>query len=171
MADSTATYCTLGELQATLSAAGVNLRVDDDPAVYVEIIQEASSWLETYLMPHYTSADMAGNRWCKYACADLAVLLLSERRANAVPKTARRKAGRKLRMLERVALGQMQVPGLVRRRSSVPTVGVPRTTVGPYGTVTTIDRYRGTARRSPPRDYTPPRDILEPPYEPGTTGG
>jgi phage gp36-like protein len=163
------TYCTLADIQSRLSVAGVSSAVDDDASTSDAVIDEASAVIEEYLLAHYAAADMAVNRWVKHQCSTVAAVLLMQRRGNDPPRSLRRKYEEALEKLEEVSENRKQVPGLVRRRASVPVMSTPRVQVGPFGPRTVVDRYRGTPNRTPPRDYTPPRDFTEPP-QPGAGG-
>ncbi len=165
MADSTAVYCTLQDVYDRLSVAGVTLRIDDDPSAYSAILAEASSWVEQYLLPIYTSTAMLTNRWVKYATAWKAAELFACRRLNPVPASLATRLEKLEEYLEAVVAGRMEVPGLARRRLSVPRVSQPRVTVGPFGPKVVISRKRGTQKRTPSEDYPQPRDPTEPPYE------
>lgn len=157
-------YCSWPDVQRVMSVAGAAYTVDDDPSVYPEILDEASSVIDEYLRPHYTPADMVGNRWVTYNCASIAAGIAFERRGNPPPKSLRLKLEKLEEKLDAIAEGRKQVPGLVRRRTSVPTLSIPRVTLGITGPRTVISRWRGTWR-SPPRDYVQPRDLTEPPRD------
>lgn len=157
------TYCTLADIQARLSVAGVSSAIDDDEDAIDAVIDEASSVVEEYLLPHYSDADLSQNRWVKHQCSTIAAVLLMQRRGNDPPRSLRRKYEESLEKMDLVCQGGRQVPGLVRRRASVPVLSHPRVQIGPFGPRTVVDRYRGTPSRTPPRDYTPPRDLAEPP--------
>lgn len=166
-----ATYCTLSQVQEVESVAGVNLRVDDNPAVYPLILARASRWLDLYLLRHYAPETLAANEWAQNACSWKAAQLFCKRRNNPVPSSVREELEELKGELEAIAAGRLDLPGAVRRRTAVPVVSLPSVRVGPFGPRVVVSRTRGSVRRNPAEDYRPPGDVLEPPYDPSVIGG
>lgn len=159
-----AVYCTWADVESKLSEAGADARIDDDSEAADGIIDEASAEIDLYLYRHYDPSAFAANRWVKHACAIIAVGVACARRGNPVPKSFVPRLERKYGDLEQIDAGRKHVPGLTRRRTSVPTLSQARILMGPSGPRTVISRHRGT-RRSPPTDYRQPTDPLEPPVD------
>lgn len=162
-------YCDWSDVEYRLSETGALASIDDLASAEDEILDEASAIIEEYLRPHYTPSTMVGNRWVKHATSTIAACIACERRGNPPPKSLRLKAEKLIEKMEAIEEGKKQVPGLVRRRTSVPIMSVPRVMLGHTGPRTVISRWRGTWRNAP-QDYVQHRDPTEPPTR-GTGGG
>ena len=151
MGQPTAYYCDLADGQRVLSMAGVNARIDDDPLCYPYLVDEASRDMDFFLWPHYSEAALSSSRWVRFKTAVFLAVLFCERRGNPVPKGLARKYNRTVLQLEMVQANQAQIPGLSRRRTSVPTLSNVRTRLDPFPR-TVIERKRsGSANK--PTDY------------------
>lgn len=163
----TTLYCSWVDIQNRMSVAGSANHIDDDPSTYADIIDEASIIIEEYLLPHYTASAMSTNRWVKYACATIACVLMMQRRGNDPPRSLRKKYEELLEKLEAVMDGRKQVPGLTRKRTSIPVLSKTRVILSPTGPLVVVSKRRGSPQASPPIDYRQPRDATEPPRPPG----
>jgi phage gp36-like protein len=161
------TYCTEDDVSARVSALGLSKRIDDDPAFLEDVIDEASSIIEEYLGRGYALdglpavAESALNRAVRHWTANIATLLLCERRLNPVPAAAQKKFDRTIASLERVLAGVLEVSGLARRRTAAPLVSNARWKLAPQPHAV-IERWRGT-RRNQPSDYPQRLDATEHP--------
>ena len=112
-------YCTVGDVQSILGIPGVSQAVDDDrnraqspaEAQYVsDMIDMAASVMDMYLLRRYTAAELAGNAWCKWCNAQLAVCRILSRRGNKPPKSQIDECTEYRDMLRAIAAGQAAVP-------------------------------------------------------------
>ena len=118
-----ADYCTIADVQNRLSADGVTYRTDDTPpTTYGDVLDEASREIDFYCLARYDEALLASSNWVKHQCAVIAAFLLCERRGNPVPRGIAGKYERTIEKLEKVQLGTVAVPGIVERRTAVPTM-------------------------------------------------
>jgi phage gp36-like protein len=115
----TTTYCTRQDLEALWPQSALLASVDDDgdgvlsplEESYVErAIQRASAFLDARLGQRYRLADLAGNRWCRDACAVLAVHGLATRRGGPAPASLQELYDAYLRQLAQIVAGQARVP-------------------------------------------------------------
>jgi hypothetical protein len=156
-------YCTVADVERVLSAAGLAAREADDPAVSDDLLDEAASLVEEHVLPHYAAGDLSGNDWVTYCAADIAAFLWCERRGNPPPASIQAKYERRIKSLERVAANKTQIPGLARRRNSVPRLSNVRIKSGPVPH-TVVERHRSPARERP-QDYTQNTDPTERPAD------
>lgn len=156
---STTAYCDLRAVQRIMSVAGINLRVDDDPAVYPTVIDEASREVDLYLLHRYDEANLPASRWVEHCTATVAAWLFCTRRGNPAPTGIQKRYEHYLERLEKIASGLMHVPGLAPRRTDVPTLSNVRVRLDPFPR-TVVERTRGGSRNHP-QDYTQHLDSRE----------
>lgn len=155
-----ADYCTIADVQNRLSADGVTYRTDDTPpTTYGDVLDEASREIDFYLFSRYDADLLASSNWVKHQCAVIAAFLLCERRGNPVPRGIAGKYERTIERLEKVQLGVFAVPGIVERRTAVPTMSNVRIRLDPHPR-TVVERNRSTTRNQP-QDYVQHADRLE----------
>lgn len=155
----TTAYCALADVQRVLSVAGVNLRLDDDPSIYLDVIDEASREVDLYLLHRYQESDLAVNRWVKHCAATIAAWMFSTRRGNPAPVGVQSRFDHYLERLERIAANRMSLSGIAPRRVEAPTLSAPRIRLDPYPR-TVIERSRSSTRNLP-EDYAQQTDSLD----------
>lgn len=102
-------YTSRSEIESIFSIMGVNTRVDDDHTEAVDtawgikcagasiteesylddIIEEATDYMNQYLLGFYKSTDLANSRWVRRRCSYIACYFLSQRRGNPAQFTTR----------------------------------------------------------------------------------
>ena len=157
-----ADYCAIADVQNRLSADGVTYRTDDTPpTTYGDVLDEASREIDFYLLARYDGDLLATSDWVKHQCAVIAAFLLCERRGNPVPRGIAGKYERTIAKLEKIqtGTGNVGVPGIVERRTAVPTMSNVRIRLDPAPR-TVVERNRSTTRNRP-QDYVQHADRLE----------
>lgn len=141
---STATYCTLADLQNRLSATGVALRIDDSPPTTLgDVLDDAAAEIDMYCALHYSPDQLAQSRWIKSKCTDIATFLLCERRGDPVPPGIAAKFDRATAELQRIQEGGLKIADIPQRRLAVPMVSNMRPALRPYPHAV-VERKRGT---------------------------
>ena len=141
---STATYCTITDIQNRLSATGVTLRTDDTPPTsYGDVIDDASAEIEMYCLLRYGADQLAATRWIRHKCADIATYLLCERRGNAAPPGVAGKFDRAIADLQKIQAGSLKLADVPQRRRGVPTVSNMRPAMRPFPHAV-VETKRGT---------------------------
>lgn len=155
-----ADYCTIEDIINRLSADGVTYRTDDAPPDdYGDVLDDASRQIDFYLLARYESDQLVTSSWVKHGCAVIASFLLCERRGNPVPRGIAGKFERLMEQLKLIQLGNVPVPGIVERRTAVPTMSNVRIRLDPHPR-TVVERNRSTTRNQP-QDYVQHVDRLE----------
>lgn len=125
----TTTYCTREDLEAFWPASALIASVDDDgdgvlspleESYLQRAIERASTFLDARLALRYRLADLPGNRWCRDACAVLAVYWLVSRRGNPPPPHLQEQYDACLRQLAQIVAGQARLPDVPDRSGSLP---------------------------------------------------
>src|ERR1700682_4900813 len=85
-------YFTLNDLANVLGAEGVDLRLDDDPPATADadVVDEACSRIDEFLLPIYGSDQLAGSNWVRHRAKRIGAFLLCERRGNSPPPSVAR---------------------------------------------------------------------------------
>ncbi len=109
-------YCTEGDVQRYLSAAGVALRIDDGAgaidAAFQDAIIEASETINFYLWQKYFNYSLATSNWVNRKCTALAAYVVCGRRGNEPPENVIERAEKAQEELKQVADNRRLVPGL-----------------------------------------------------------
>lgn len=143
-------YITSAELQLEMSASGVSLRVTDDAAATAQAISDASIEADGYAMRRYTRTVLAASDWYKLKVKHIAQYFLSTRTLNPCPQSAQVKYEKAIADLEKVQLGQMDLPDAAGRKEGVPVLSNIRIRVHPFPR-TVVERGRSTGT---PEGYT-----------------
>lgn len=158
-----AVYCDAEDVGFRWSAAGVELRADDDPAAVEWAINRASRRADFYLNRRYDPAGFAGNDWVVEATADLAAVYLCRRRGNPVPASMQEAYDETIAELTEVKAGSADVPELTPRRRSAPQLSNVRVKRTPTQHVV-VNRGR-SPNRDRPTGYPQQIDPTEAPGE------
>lgn len=120
-------YCTATQLDRYVSSAGVVEFADHDDdgsaddEVVNDCINEATEEINGYCQQRYAPADLAGstlvNRWA----VKLAAYFLTQRRGNPPPDSFAMEFQRVVALLEKVAAGAYQLPGVALRADLRPS--------------------------------------------------
>lgn len=120
------TYTTQAEIERLFSAVGALRRADDDAdgvaetSVWNDVIYEATDEVNLYLERWYEPEDMANNLWIRRQASWIGAHHLSQRRGN--PAIFQDAYDRATNLLEKVFMGQMQVPRLPQRSDLTPSM-------------------------------------------------
>ena len=158
-----AVYCEESDVVLKAGQEAVDLR-RDDPGASDSLdasIEEASSWIDFYLIQRYPDTSFADNRWVKYACVTLTLYFYCQRRLESVPSSIEAQYKRLIEVLGKILSGASgyKVPGLAERKVSAPVLSQPRVILWPYPRVVT-QRQQSTGR---PEGYPQRNDPTEPP--------
>jgi len=111
--------CTIAEVEDVLSDHGVRLATDDergesmfDSTKTSNAIERAEQKIYQYVALRYSTADLVGNTWAKWACAVFAAVQLMRRRGGTVPPGLMDEYQEYLDYLTQVKDGQSEIPGL-----------------------------------------------------------
>lgn len=140
-------YCTITDLQQRLSSSGVSLRIDDgvgDDDVDAAI-EEADQEIEQACHYLYTAASLATNTWVKHKAKSIALYFLCIRRGNPAPASVELQYTRALEQLERVRLGQLNIPRAVMSKAAAPTMSNVRPTLRPFPR-SVVEKQRSTGK-------------------------
>src|SRR5262245_56091960 len=108
-------YCTLHDVQRLLSAAGINLRIDHDPAAYLTAIDEGCREVDLYVGRLYPAEKLLGNPWVRHVTATMSAWWVCTYRGNPVPKGIQVRLDRYQKLLEGILSGLLQLPGVPPR--------------------------------------------------------
>lgn len=155
-------YCSLTDLQDRLSDEGVNLRLDDKPTVYSKVINRASTKIDQYCRPRYTTANLAVSDWVKEAATTISVFMLCGRRGNPPPAAIAADYEELIDWLKLIASGARNLPDVPMRKTEVPVLSnvrtrldpFPRTVVEPKISTGKAEGYKQHADRLDWFDYT-----------------
>lgn len=123
------TYCTQSDIEHYLSAAGVELSVDDDGDGYISTDEqaaitdarvEASETVNFYCWDKYTPAALATSNWVNRAATIFAAYRLRSRRGNPVPAIIVDDAGKYEEKLTLIKEANGKIPGVPLRRTLAP---------------------------------------------------
>src|SRR5262249_16519373 len=131
------TRCKDADLQKVMSATGVALRADDDPASVQWAREEAALIINQYCTRMYADAQLAQSSWVARKEAWLGAYYLSKRRLNSVPQslkeeiegTERRKG--LFQILEMIYAGTMKIPDAQPRKGDIPVLSNIRERLSP----------------------------------------
>lgn len=141
--------CTSADLGLRLSAAGVNLRVDDDAAGTTWAIRRGSVDVYSYCQ-RYTQAQLQASDVAKEIAADVSTYYLCLRRANSVPKSIQALYDTAMAWLLSVQSGAINIYDIAERKENAPVLSNvttdlyprPRTVVDKELSTGTVDDYR-----------------------------
>ena len=118
------------EIERIWSVDGALVRASDDEfgteslapeaSVWDEVIAEASDTVYMYLQSHYEIGTLSTNTWARRQASWIGAYLLSMRRGN--PAVFNSRYASIIETLERIRLGQLQVPGAVVRSNEAPAL-------------------------------------------------
>ncbi len=150
MDDATA-FCSAADLDAELSAAGVDLYATDDQvggagpeAAVRQAIGRATADI-TYYCQQYSPASLAENPWARSKCLTLALWYLCGRRNNPRPAELVEEYEEAKEQLVRVLEGKARVPGAALGKGFAPTIGHQRVDLRRYPGVV-VEGRRSTGR-------------------------
>ena len=159
-------YCVLRDVQKQLSVEGVNLRLDDDPQVWSDVIDWASLTIDEHCRTGYTQANLQISDWVKRQTAVLAAYELCERRGNPCPQSLIRKVVRLIGTPEKpggilgfILRGSRNISDIPRRKADIPVVSNVRVRLDPSPRIV-VETGRSTGT---PSGYSQHEDQLEPP--------
>ncbi len=124
------TYCTQADVQARLSAVGVQLRLDDNPADITNILESAAMDVNERAQLAYGVDRLATSDWVKFKARDLAVFHLCIRRNNPISKAVQFIYDSAIESLEKVLKGTLQIPDVAAPKEHAPVLS--NMTVRPY---------------------------------------
>lgn len=158
-------YCTLADVKKQLSVEGVDLRLDDNPALSTDVLDWASLTIDEYCLPGYTAANLAASGWIKRQCALLAAFEACGRRNNPAPRSLQWKVDRLLDpdrgRLEMVRRGSLNIPDVPRRVTSAPSLSNVRVRLDPV-VRTVVEKSRGTSTGEGYRQHTDRLEWFDP---------
>lgn len=155
----TSLYCSLNDVKNRLSTAGVTYRIDDTPpdATDGDVLDEASRIIDDYCLLHYAEAQLAVSPIVMHWTANIAAMLMCERRGNPVPVGIHSKYERTLKRLERVQLGATLIADIPMRKTQVPVLSNVRVRLDPFPR-TVVEKRRSTGT---PENYKQHSDKLD----------
>lgn len=118
-------YCERGDVEAVLSAEGVEARLDDDTSgaetaaeqyVVTKFIAWCSSWLDMHLLPLYEAAGLAASVVVNEWCALLVARRLCRHRGNSVPQSLETACEEARKDVDAVRRKEMVLPDCHLRR-------------------------------------------------------
>lgn len=119
-------FLTSTDLQARLSSAGYNLRVDDNFSAVTQVQQDATNRLRFYCLPNYTEADLLSNSqaggWTNDRATDFGAYLLCRRRGNPVPQSIVDAYKEAVEMCEGIHQDIYEIPGISERFPDAPVM-------------------------------------------------
>lgn len=146
------------KIQDRLSVEAVALRLDDVPPTELGgVIEDALTQIDEHCWLRYPPEALLANDWVLERAADLGAFLLCERRDNCAGPGMTRKYERALERLEKVRLGNLQIPNCATRKASAPVTSGMRVRLDPFPR-SVVELYRSTGKA---QGYTQNRDSLE----------
>jgi len=150
-------FCEWSDVQNRLSAAGANLRVDDDPAARDEVLIDATVEVMQYTFLLYSEAALANSNWVNRKTRDVACWYAASRRANPVPKSIQALYEKAIKDLENVQVGAFLIPDAPMRKNAAPVLSNQRVAMYPFPrVVTATGKSTGTQE-----GYTPFNDRFD----------
>ncbi len=149
-------YCDWPSVQKKLSAAGANLRVDDDPTAPEDVLDEAAVKVNEYCERFYSIAALANSNWVRFKARTIAAYLACTRRGNPAPQSIADEYAEALKMLEKALSGTFIIPDAPQRSAAIPVLSVQRVRQFPVSEIKTVSGLStGT-----PTGYTQHNDDL-----------
>lgn len=121
-----APYCTISDIKSILSSAGVVYAVDDDRSggnsteeinYANDCIERADAHIQMLVQTYYDVNQLPGNIWVKWCSATLAAVDIMTRRGEQVPSGLVYRWRQYQDALQRISIGQLQIPGAEPRAS------------------------------------------------------
>lgn len=119
-------YCSESDIDAILSAAGTDARIDDfddgttNDTNSAAAIEQATEKVNFYLSRRYSPAYLVQSAWVKWATATIAAWIISRRRGNPVMGSLEEDYTKYIEQLEQIQRGEYDVPNIAPRFDVTP---------------------------------------------------
>lgn len=118
---------TRARVENRLSAVATALHTDHNPQAAIdEAIDAATADVAFYLASRFTAAEMEGNQWVTSVATHRAVMWVCTWRNNPLPKWMQDQWAEYVEMMEGLAVGKYQLPGLGIGTQRAPVLVHPR---------------------------------------------
>lgn len=103
-------YCSPHDVVLRIGQNGLDQRTDDIQFAVADVIFEASSTIDLYLVKLYSREEIAGSPWTRFCCRALAVYYACIRRNEPAPASAEAEYKHYMELLQALSEGTIKLP-------------------------------------------------------------